>query len=106
MTLKELETALKDTGYAVAYREFQDVVPTVPYITWTVENERHYGSDMENHVGVLSVTVELYSNKKDPDAEKKIESILSGVEFDKTETAIPEEQLLEIIYEFDLYTKY
>ena len=38
MTLKELETALKDTGYAVAYLEFQDVVPTVPYITWTVEN--------------------------------------------------------------------
>lgn len=106
MTLKELETALKDTGYVVSYREFQDVVPAVPYITWTVESERHYGSDMQNHVGVLSVTVELYSNKKDPDAEKKIESILSGVEFDKTAIAIEEEKLLQIIYEFDLYTKY
>lgn len=106
MILKELEAALKATGYAVAYREFQDERPTLPYIAWTVENERHYGSDIKNHVGVLSVTVELYSNVKELEAEMKIEAILSEVEFDKTETAIPEEQLLEIIYEFDLYTKY
>ena len=44
--------------------------------------------------------IELYTDKKEPDVEERLESVLDGHEiyYDKSEVWIPEEKLYEVLY--------
>jgi len=100
MTLAELNTLLKSTGYDVAYNHFSKT-PTIPFITYSVSvSER--GSDEKNLIEVLDVRVELYTDKKDLAAESKVKDVLNFVEFDNDETYINDENLYLNAYEFSI----
>lgn len=66
------------------------------------------GSDNSNLIKEHTYTIELYSYRPDPDAEKRIEKALDeyGFDFEKEECYwIQEEQLFQTIYTFDYIEK-
>lgn len=104
MTLQELTTLLKSTGYPVAYSSFSSP-PTIPFIAYMCDNEEIDGSDFSNDIVTRDYRVELYTNKKDLQAEQKLEQVLNFVHFSKTETKIETEKLFQIAYEFEITSK-
>ena len=103
MTIPQLITALKTTGYPVAYSNFK-TAPTIPYITILVSaGER--GADYVNLIEDMDVRVELYTDKKDLTAERKVKDALSFTEFDNDETYIDGEDLFLNVYSFSITQK-
>jgi hypothetical protein len=100
MTLAELYTALKATGYPVAYSHFS-ASPTIPFITYLVAYSSNLIADNKVHHKVDNVNIELYTNKKDLAAELKLETVLDSNEipYQTTETFIESEGLFQKIYE-------
>lgn len=103
MTLAELNTALKATGYPVAYSHFKSEV-TPPYIVYLFAYDSDLKADNINYVSIGNFQVELYTDKKDLTAEGKVQTVLKnlGLPYSKTETFIDDESLFQTIYEIQL----
>ena len=61
------------------------------------------GPDPTVYFPITEIDIELYTDKKDPEIEKKLEDqlIQSGIFFEKTETWIGSEKLYEVLYSFE-----
>jgi hypothetical protein len=103
MTLAELYILLKATGYPVAYSHFS-ATPSIPFITYVSAYSSNFIADNKVHQKINNVQVELYTNKKDLTAEKKLEDVLDNNEipYETTETFIDSESLFQKIYEVRL----
>ena len=71
MTLEELNNILKETGYPVAYSHFKQR-QTLPFITYLVEGTSNFFADDKVLLKVEQINIELYTSKKDLEAEKII----------------------------------
>lgn len=92
---------LEATG--IPYKETRFLTP--PKTTYAIYNDtvNRRGGDNINLITQHDVSIELYSYKKDPEAEKKIESLLdaNGLEYDKQPRFwLQEEQLYQVVYDF------
>jgi hypothetical protein len=100
-----IEYLLIPTQLPCAYRAFKAYkdkpVPKPPYCVYLFSRETFYGSDKKNLIADRDVIVELYTIKKDPVSEKRVEDALSGYEFTKSEEYIDTEGLYQITYEFN-----
>jgi hypothetical protein len=105
MTLAELKSILKQTGYPVAYSHFvstsENPPPKPPFITYLVSFSSNQFADNKVYKKIQNVQVELYTNYKDLTAESTLEDILDANEipYETTETFIESEQLFQKIYE-------
>lgn len=108
MTLAELKKLLDATGYPVAYSHFKSSpnrpIPEPPYVTYLVTYSSNFHADNKVHRQIQNVDIELYTDKKDLQAESFVESILDANEipYDTTETFIDSENLFQKIYEVRL----
>lgn len=108
MTLEELNTILKATGFPVAYSHFVESenapLPAAPFITYLVVSSANFFADNKTHKVIRNVQIELYTDKKDLDAEGALETVLNenGLPFEFSETYIESEQLFQILYEVRL----
>lgn len=108
MTLAELNTILKATGYPVAYSHFTGTttnpIPDPPYITYLVAYSPNFIADNRTYKKIDAVQIELYTTKKDLAAEKKLEDLLDAndVPYNSDETFIESEGLFQKIYEVRL----
>jgi hypothetical protein len=66
-------------------------------------NSDNFAADGTVYFPITEIDIELYTDKKDPKIEKKLEDLLvkSGIFFDKTETWIESEKLYEVLYSFE-----
>ena len=103
MNLSELNTILKAAGYPVAYSHFK-TIPSVPFVCYSVAYSSNFIADNQVTKRIDKVDIELYTDKKDIEAEQKIESILNehGIPFQTVETYIDSEKLFQIIFEITL----
>lgn len=101
MTLKELNTLLKSTGYPVAYRAFK-TTQTAPFICYQTPYRRNFSADGVAYSGADHVQIELYTEDKDQIAEGKVEQALSSFFWQKTEVYIESISLYQIIYEIEV----
>lgn len=103
MTLVELVAMLRSTGYEVAYSHFNDP-PALPYITYLVAFSSNFIADNQVYHKIDNVQIELYTDKKDLEAESKLEAALdeNKLPYDNTETWISSEKLYQKIYEVRL----
>lgn len=101
MTLKELNTLLKTTGYPVAYRSFK-TPQTAPFICYLTAYRRNFSADGVAYSGADHVQVELYTKEKDQIAEGKVEKALSSFFWQKIETYIDSDSMYQIIYEIEV----
>ena len=108
MTLSDIYTILKATGYPVAYSHFtattNNPLPTPPYITYLSTYSSNLKADNKVYQKIDNLQIELYTNKKDLSAEKKLEDLLdtNDIAYDSVETWIDSEKLFQKIYEVRL----
>lgn len=104
MKLTELVSLLQATGYPVAHSHFIDGAPPIPYITYITPNDTGFKADNKNYFNITDVDIELYTDKKDLQAEYAIESILNENElpYDAAQIYIDSEEVFQRIYEVRL----
>lgn len=103
MTLAQINILLKSTGYPVVYVHSSTAL-TIPFIAYSATTSER-GSDNENLIEELSVRVELYTNKKDLVAERKVKDVLNFTEFGNDETYIDTEKMFMNVYTFTITQK-
>lgn len=109
MTLENLKGLLEATGYPVAYSHFKALpnkpIPEPPYIIYLVTYSSNFHADNKVHKQVQNVDIELYTVKKDLQAELILESILDANDtpYDTAEAFIESENLFQKIYEVRLF---
>ena len=109
MKLDELKTILEATGFPVAYSHFieteNEPIPRPPFIVYLVAFSSNFMADNKVHIPIENVQIELYTAKKDLDAEAKVDAVLNEHEipFQTTEAFIESENLHQKIYEMRLF---
>lgn len=108
MTQAELYTALKTLGLPVAYGEFaatlENPPPAPPFICYQYADSNDVMADNQNYCGIGNFQIELYTEKKDPEAEALVEGLLktNRLPYIKREFFIESENLRQVIYEIQL----
>lgn len=105
MSLVEINELLLTVGYPVAYLAFpESAAPVLPYICWYVTGSNNFAADGVVYMGINTIVVELYTEKKDTQAEGKIESVFynNGIFWEKTENYLDSENCYQIIYELEV----
>jgi hypothetical protein len=95
---------LNELGLPFAYDHFAEgESPDPPFVCYRYPNTDNFGADGSVYLDVNVVDVELYTNYKEPDTEKKVEDILKkyGIYYEKNETYIESEKLYEVLFEFE-----
>ncbi|EKN68071.1 hypothetical protein P9E76_15465 [Schinkia azotoformans] len=103
MTLIELKNILDATGYPVAYSHFNSQ-PVTPYICYLSTNSSNFMADNKVYSKFNNVLIELYTDKKDLQAERKLEDTLDqhDIPYETSELFIDSEQLYQKLYEVNL----
>ncbi len=105
MTLNELMAILKATGFPVAYSHFKKTdktpLPAPPFITFLEFDSDNFHADNKTYLQVKNINIELYTDKKDLEAEQKLENLLDAndIPYETSETYIESERLFQKIYE-------
>ncbi|MGD7051422.1 hypothetical protein [Sutcliffiella horikoshii] len=105
MKLAELSQLLKATGYPVAYSHFKvtstNPMPNPPYIVYLVSGSSNLFADNKTYKKINDIQIELYTDKKDLNAEATLEALLdeNNIPYDTTEIWIESEQLFQKTYE-------
>jgi hypothetical protein len=102
--MNEIITILGELGIPYAYDHFAEGEgPDPPFICYRCPNSDNFAADGVVYFPITEIDIELYTDKKDPETEKKLEDLLtgSGIFFEKTETFIDSEKLYEVLYSFE-----
>src|SRR5690554_2243531 len=102
MTLAELATILKSTGYHVSYSHLiSNNVPPPPFLTYQVDDSANFFADNRVYNKLSNISIELYTYKKHLEAEAAMESALDAnhLVYETTEIWIEAEKLFQKIYE-------
>ena len=102
-TLEELCEILKMTGYPVAYRFFK-TPQKPPYICYFTAYTNNQSADNVVWQKINHVQIELYTAKKDREAEQKLEEAMTsaGIFFKSEEIYIDSEKIYQTIYETEV----
>jgi hypothetical protein len=109
MRLSELHTILEVTGFPVAYSHFieseNEPLPSPPFIAYLVSYSSNLYADNKVYKQIQNAQIELYTKRKDLEAEAIIEELLNENElpFYTSETFIDSEQIYQKIYEVRLF---
>lgn len=102
MILKDLVSGLKKMGFPVAYSHFAEGhVPERPYIVVQGMGSDNFSADGIVYHEIEDTNIELYCDKKDQEAEKKISDFLieNKIYYEKTETYIESEKMIQTVFE-------
>jgi hypothetical protein len=103
-----LYNLLLTTGYSVAYSNFKNIgLPTPPYIVYFRDTSENIKSDDKVFGKYNTYQIELYTSKKDIQAEKKVEDILNtfNSEYSTNEIYIDSENVYQVVYTIKLTEK-
>lgn len=100
MTQAEIYSQLKTSGYDVAYDHF-DERKNPPFVVLKRNNDTNISSDYKVHGKFRNYDIELYTRKKDPVVEKKIEDIIGAIDsgYETSETYIESEKVYQVVYQ-------
>lgn len=105
MRWEEVLPALQGTGMPVAYDHFAEgEAPLPPYVVYRNTGSDNFKADGMVYHKVDDLDVELYTDRKDTEAEGKVEAALDEMElfYNKTETFISSEKLYMVLYETEV----
>lgn len=95
---------LEELGLPFAYDHFAEGEgPDPPFLCFRYPNSDNFAADGAVYFSITETDIELYTDRKDPETEKKLEDLLvkNDIFFDKTETWIESEKLYEVLYSFE-----
>lgn len=98
-----LAQILEEAGVPVARGSFKKAQPP-PYIIYVFSHSSNFSADSTVYLKRDNYQVELYTEKKDIALEEILEGIFyaHGIFYDKSETQLESEGLLEILYEIQM----
>ena len=102
--MDELMRIMEETALPFAYDHFAEgESPSPPFLCFLCPGSNNFGADGGVYFKADEVNIELYTDKKDPEVEQQIETVLDehGVFYDKTEVWIESERLYEVLYSFE-----
>lgn len=105
MTYEEIHDMMQEIWLPFAYHHFAEgESPDPPFLLFLSPGEEPFGADNVVYHSFKQLDVELYTDKKDPALEEKIESVLTQHEiyYAKTEVWIESEKLYEVLYEMEV----
>ena len=101
--MEKLVSMIAEMGIPSAYDHFaegESLEP--PFLCYLIPGSDNFAADGKVYHRGASVHVEIYTDKKDPALEKKVEDVLDAHEvfYNKSETWIGSEHLYEALYIF------
>ena len=103
MTLEEFAALLSATGLPVAFYQFPEEEPhEPPFICYITTSPSQFAADGVVYHSGTNIQVELYTLKKDLEAEKKVEDALKGFFYEKDEGNLVDERMYMVTYQFSL----
>ena len=102
--MDEVIKILEEMGLPYAYDHFAEGEgPDPPFVCFRCPNSDNFAADGTVYFPITEIDIELYTDRKDPEIEKKLEGLLieSGIFFEKTETWIESEKLYEVLYSYE-----
>ena len=103
--MEELLSILGETQIPFAYDHFAEgESPDPPFICYLLPGSNNFAADGKVYYKISQVNIELYTNRKDPAVEQKLEDALdaASIFYNKTEVWIDSEKLYEVLYQFEM----
>lgn len=103
--MNELLKLMEEIPFPSAYDHFAEgESPDPPFITFLTPGSDNFCADGQVYFKIDEVHIELYTDRKDPKAENKVEAVLDehGIFYDKSEVWISSERLYEVLYSFQM----
>lgn len=110
MTTEEIKSMIEEVGIAYAYEAFEhdDEEETAPpYLIFSYGDTHPFTADNRNYVNIVRLRIELITDQKDFELEKKIQSILSAHDliYVKDSAYVSAEEVNSTVYEMGLILK-
>ena len=105
MTYQEICKMIKETGPPFAYHHFAEgESPEPPFLIFLSSGENNFSADNYMYFSFKKFNIELYTDRKAPETEEKVEKILKKYQifYNKSEIWIESEKLYEILYEMEV----
>lgn len=102
MTYDEIVTMLEEANLPLAYDHFSEgESPDPPFLIFLSPSEEIFGADNISYATFPEINVELYTDKKDPELEGRIEDIFRrhDVYYLKSGNWIESERFFETLYQ-------
>ncbi len=101
--MEGLVKMIQEMGLPSAYDHFAEgESPEPPFACYLLPGSSNFAADGKVYHKGTSVHLEVYTDRKDPKLEGKVEDVLDahGVFYNKSETWIGSERLYEVLYIF------
>ena len=105
MEYDDLVQMLEEAGLPLAYDHFSEgESPEPPFLIFLFPSSDNFSADGKVWYRISNVNVELYTDRKDPELENRLEAVFDAHEifYNKTEAWIESERLYEVLYAFQL----
>ena len=102
MTYDDVMAMLQEADLPLAYDHFAEgESPDPPFLVFLFPESENVFADDTVYQKVEDLNVELYTDRKDPELGKKLETILTEHQcpYVKTEVWIPDERMYEVLYQ-------
>ena len=103
--MDELLSVLGETQIPFAYDHFAEgESPDPPFLCYLLPGSNNFSADGKVYYKISRVNLELYTDRKDPLLEQKLEDALdaASIFYNKTEVWIDSEKLYEVLYQFEM----
>ena len=105
LSYEQITDLLCQTGLPLAYHHFTEgESPDPPFLVYLTPGSHNFSADGMVYYRVDQLDIELYTDRKQPEQEAKLEEIFdeAGLFYNKTEEFIRSEQLYEVLYEMEV----
>jgi len=105
MTYEQIHDMVEEMDFPFAYHHFAEgESPNPPFVLFLSPGENTFSADNRMYFSFKRLDIELYTNRKSPEAEEQIEAVLSRhhLYYTKTEAWIESEKMYEILYEMEV----
>jgi len=96
---------MREIRLPFAYHHFAEKEsPQPPFLCFLTPDSNNFSADGRVYYKVNAYHIELYTDRKNPKTEKRVEAVLDqhGIFYQKTETWIGSERLYEVLYSFEM----
>ena len=105
MNYEEISEMMQEIGLPYAYHHFAEgESPNPPFTLFLSPGENTFGADNLMYFSFKTLHIELYTDEKSPEAEERVEEVLTqhNIYYTKTETWIESEKLYEVLYQMEV----
>ena len=105
MTYEQIAEMMEEMGLPFAYHHYSEgESPEPPFLLFLSPCEHTFSADNLMYYSFKQLDIELYTDKKSPEVEERVEEILRQhhIFYNKTEAWIESERLYEVLYEMEV----